>query len=396
LLEDAAGKTFLIVDEGPGLSGSSFFALTSWLTQHGIERQQIWLMPSHPGLPGVAAGERARRSYEHAQRVHVSFEELCLRPQAPLCLRTAFEDLTGRTEEPLEDLSAGKWRARVFGTEAKYPASHPQQERRKYLLNASGRKWLLKFEGLGERGMTALARGRALYARGFSPEMVALRRGFSLTSWLADGRPLSLVSCDRGALVDRVAEYITFVAERFGGMPPAAGAGPSELARMVRHNACELVAPELASVVRKIEEWVPELNRMHRTTATDNRMDAHEWILLPTGQLLKTDALNHHASHDCIGCQDPTWDVVSACFELGFSDAERERLRQRLSDRSLCPTAHQWSFYELAYYAFRAGFYTLAKSTLAPCFPAEISRLQVASERYTNALAQRLLALVHA
>ena len=165
---------------------------------------------------------------------------------------------------------------------------------------------------------------------------------------------------------------------------------------MTHHNACELLAAELAESATKVQDWLPELEGMHRCTATDNRMDAHEWLVLPSGRVLKTDALNHHAGHDCIGCQDPTWDIVGVNFELGFSEAERERLRERLSNCSLWPSEHQWRFYELAYLAFRAGFYALAKTALANLFPGELPRLANALQRYTDALECKLTDLVHA
>lgn len=396
VLEDARNRTFVIVDEGPGLSGSSFLALTSFLEQHGVTKHQIWLMPSHDGMPGSFARPEMRERYARSQRVQVSFEDVCLAPQSPLPLGEVFADLVGPAAAPLVDVSAGKWRSQVFSTEAAYPVSHPQQERRKYLMTAGDRRWLLKFDGLGERGMQALKRAHALHAHGFCARTLALRHGFSLTPWLEGARPLSLVACDREALVDRLAAYIVFLARSFGNLPATAGARPRELAAMMHQNAGELLGQELAVETRKVEAWLPELEALHRTTATDNRMEAHEWLMLPDGRVLKTDALNHHAGHDCIGSQDPTWDVVGASFELGLSEAERERLHAQLAKQALWPSDHQWRFYELAYLAFRAGFYRLARTALSSAFPAEVPRLEASLSRYGTALTRALAELVHA
>ena len=57
-----------------------------------------------------------------------------------------------------------------------------------------------------------------------------------------------------------------------------------------------------------------------RRVETDNRLHAWEWLHTPDGRLLKTDALDHHAGHDLIGCQDITWDIAGATVELDLSD----------------------------------------------------------------------------
>ncbi len=51
------GAHYVIVDEGPGLSGSSFGAVADWLQARGVPLERIAFLPSHGGDPG-AQGKR--------------------------------------------------------------------------------------------------------------------------------------------------------------------------------------------------------------------------------------------------------------------------------------------------------------------------------------------------
>jgi hypothetical protein len=44
-----------IVDEGPGLSGSSFGCVADWLEDRGVPPESIAFFPSHRGTPGPYA-----------------------------------------------------------------------------------------------------------------------------------------------------------------------------------------------------------------------------------------------------------------------------------------------------------------------------------------------------
>src|SRR5690606_5152455 len=51
---------FAVVDEGPGLSGSSFASVAKWLASQGVEKERIHFFPSHGGAPGPASTIDAR------------------------------------------------------------------------------------------------------------------------------------------------------------------------------------------------------------------------------------------------------------------------------------------------------------------------------------------------
>ncbi len=53
-----------------------------------------------------------------------------------------------------------------------------------------------------------------------------------------------------------------------------------------------------------------------RPVAIDGKLHAWEWLVRLDGALIKSDAYDHHASHDLVGCQDTAWDIVGAAVEL--------------------------------------------------------------------------------
>jgi hypothetical protein len=155
-------------------------------------------------------------------------------------------------------------------------------------------------------------------------------------------------------LLDRLAAYLGFRARLTGeGM---AGASLDELELMARRNlalsglaaSCPISKPTLpAAFVRRV--------------AVDGRLHAWEWLVLPSGRLLKSDALDHCESHDLVGCQDISWDVAGASVEFDFSGAEREQLRRAVelhAGRAVHPRLV--AFMTIAYLAFQIGYWRLA------------------------------------
>jgi hypothetical protein len=358
---DATGTRrplFAIVDEGPGLSGSSFGAMADWLEEHGVSPEQIVFVPSHRGPLGPYASERHRRRWERARKYVVEFEELFLGPGAGWPLERWVQDLAGPAEGPLEDLGAGRWREKLFPKKGRPPA-HLQQERRKYLLKAGGRTWPLKFAGLGRYGREKLELASELEKGGFTPPVAGLRHGFLVGPWLEGARPLPLVpDVDREALLDRVARYIAFRARR---LPGKLGASPGKLLEMATFNVEQALGKPAAEPLAAWRERLPELSSLARPVLTDNRMHAWEWLVTPDGRIWKTDALDHHASNDLVGAQDPAWDLAGAIVELELSDEERGRLLEQVErSRRVKTPPDQLRFYIQAYLAFQMGYYTLA------------------------------------
>ena len=381
LLADPAA-VFAVADEGPGLSGSSFGAVADFLEDRGgVPPGRLHFFPSHNGEPGPQASPRHRARWAAARRHVVEFDALAARR-----LPSWVADLVGPPDGPLEDISGGGWRQLRRAREADRPPVHAQGERRKFLLRAGGKAWLLKFAGLGREGERKLERARALHAAGFAPAPAGFRHGFLVEEWIEDARALDRTEHGPARLAERVGRYLGFRARRF---PAEAGQGASlaALRQMARHNAAEGLgegwARRLELGTAGLEAFEPRLRRVE----TDNRLHAWEWLALPDGRLLKADALDHHAAHDLVGCQDVAWDIAGAVCELGLEKergallAAVEREAGRATDHALA------ALLTPCYLAFQLGAWTMATQVAAP---EDAARLGAEVERYAGLLRRTL------
>ncbi len=304
---------FLIVDEGPGLSGSSFMSVALKLERLGIPAERIVLFPSHDPHPAQLNSEVARENWRRYQRYVEPFRaERFVPPKS-------------------RDLSGGLWRELVYSDESMYPAAHPEHERRKYL--ASGALW--KFAGLGHYGRSRYDRAQQLTA--FCPRPCSIHDGFLVTEWV-DGKPASLNS----DLLDAMARYLALLRAEFatGKSVPV-----EALERMIEVNVgCRLQAPEEGVVI-----------------AGDGRMLPHEWIETRRGYV-KTDAFDHYDDHFFPGCQDIAWDIAGASVEWGFPpEALLDRYLRLQPDPKL---RARIPFYVAAYRAYRIGYCRMAADSL--------------------------------
>lgn len=374
LLDAPREARFALVDEGPGLSGSSLNAVADWLEARGVPAERVLFFPHHAGDLGPQASPTHRERWARA-------------PRFPAAVEPA--SLLGEQAGPVEDLSGGRWRARHYPHEGAWPPVDARQERLKLLAEGQGAAPRLhRFAGLGRYGDAALARARALDEAGFAPPVLGLERGFLVERWLADARPLDLTRAlpglvDRRAVVARVGEYLAAVGRGLPRAPRAGGASPEALLDMACHNAGAALGADAAAGLARWRAALPRLQRDLRPVATDDRLQAWEWLVLPDGRLLKTDGVDHHAGHDLIGCQDVAWDVAGAAVELELDPDERARVGRaaRRRDEALL------RFHEDCYLAFQVGRCWLAARAAAP---AEAARLEVARRRYAARLARSL------
>jgi hypothetical protein len=391
------GTTYAVVDEGPGLSGSSFGAVADHLERRGVARERIVFFPSHSGAPGPQASAPHRARWAAARRCVVTVDDLVLRaPRPEHRLDTWLADLLGPLDGPPEDISGGAWRARFWPPAPHPPATCPaatwppvdaQQERRKVVVRAGGRSWLAKFVGLGADGEAALARARRLAGAGFTPPVAGFRHGFLVERWMEEARPLVPGQVDPLRLAGRVGRYLAFRAEAFPAGPER-GASLSDLVAMARHNAGTALGAEAG---RWFDRWSPDaLARLAagmRPVETDNRLQPWEWLVLPDGGLLKADALDHHAAHDLIGCQDVAWDVVGAGIELALPPQAGARLVaavERGTGRAIAPDL--LALLAPCYLAFRIGAGTMAAAAASPEEADRLARAAAADTERLRAL----------
>jgi hypothetical protein len=384
-LSGGARERLAVVDEGPGLSGSSFEAVCGAAEAAGVPRDRIHLFPSHAGPPGPAASGAWRARWAALPRHVVAFEDGALGPGRGLARWV--EDAAGRLAGAPEDLAGGRWRALAFEDGRRWPAAFRREERRKYLLVAAGARWIAEFVGIGPAGERRHARARALASAGFAPAPAGLRHGFLVRPWV-EGAPLCAADVEPALLVGRLAEYLAFRARSFGAAA-GEGASPDALLAAARRNAALALGARHAAEVERFAEGARQAARAARPVAIDGKLEAWEWLVEPGGRLVKLDGLQHADGHDLAGCQDVGWDVAAARVELGLARAEHDELVRRvavMAGAELPPAA--LAFYELAYLALRVGRWHHALAGEDDL--AERARIEAEAARYRGLLAARL------
>jgi hypothetical protein len=356
---------YVIVDEGPGRSGSSFGCVADWLMGRGVPVERIAFLPSHAGAPGPDSSEAHRQLWSGVQREPADSAVFCAELIGSWCAT-----LIGPLDEPPQDISGGEWRRLHYKDEEEWPAVVPAWERRKFLVRAGGQCFLVRFAGLGSLSEAKLRIARTLHSERLGPEPFGLVHGFLVERWRDDARPLRTGE-------QPVGEVGRYIGTRARMLPAESGTGASveKLLTMCRRNISLALGP---AAVRQSDRFELQMNRLGSRIVrvrTDNRMAPHEWLRAGTGGLLKADAVDHHHGHDLIGCQDVAWDVAGAISEFGLDEgasaaligATEDALRSEI-DRELL------QFYRIAYAAFRLGQLTMGAELTGNC-PNEARRL---------------------
>ena len=381
------GKTFAIVDEGPGLSGSSFGAVADWLEDAGVSRDRIHFFPSHGGALGPQASDRHRMRWISAPRHLVTMDDLLLRGSPAHRIESWVESLLGPLDGPLEEISGGGWRSRRYPDEGSWPPSNIQQERRKFLARANGTAWLIKFAGLGKTGAQKLRMARQLYEAGFTPEPAGCRHGFLMERWHGELDALDRARICRKSLVDQLGAYLGFRARHYPSGEHE-GASLEALRRMTIYNAGRALGEATAAALEQSLADPSSLEGKVHRVCTDNRLHAWEW-LVSGSRLIKTDALDHSAAHDLVGHQDVSWDVAGAIIELDLSEEEASRLCQIVRQEGGQPVEQALLVFMLpCYLAFQLGAHLMAAGALGE--GPEATRLSQAADRYGRLLCDHL------
>ena len=361
-LREGSGQIWAIVDEGPGLSGSSFTAVADRLIESGTPIDRLVAFPSHANPPGSMSDDKRRRFWSVVPRRVTSFGTL-IQPAAEVKrgLAAWIGDVTGDPEGGLTDIAGGLWRRHRYADEAEWPAVDRQNERRKYLAASPRGTFLLKFTGLGAFGREKMARAEAMAAAGFTLEPLAWRHGFLVEPWRVDATPMVWRDQDRGAFLMHLARYLGFRARAFPAHQKA-GASLGALWTMAKANGTEALGSAASRSLDPWKERLCELATQSYPVAIDGKLHAHEWLVDGRGRWIKTDALDHCCGHDLIGCQDIAWDVAGAALAFDLSGPETERLRRTVeveAARSCHPSLV--AFFRIASAAFQVGALSLAR-----------------------------------
>lgn len=341
------GAEFFIVDEGPGLSGSSFLAVAEALMAAGVAKERIVLLPSSaPDLSRLIAPNAAERWSR--------FRTLSLQPTRHI------------PTDARHDIGWGEWRRRVFASEAEWPAVWSWTERRKYLSEDERR--IFRFDGHGHYGKSVRHRSELLAAHGWGPEISSSGNGFSVSPWLNRDRQSR---ANRGTVIE-LAHYCAFRAEHFARAPVS----QAPLEEMTRVNLDRALGVNCA-VALSVE----------RPVIADARMMPHEWICKADGRLLKLDAASHGDDHFYPGPTDIAWDVAGAIAEWNLDREACELLVSEYQKISGDKLQGRLPAYQIAYCAFRLAFTSSAAISVNAD---ERPRFQSEAQTYRERLARLL------
>lgn len=338
-LRAARDGSFLVVDEGPGLSGSTFASVAHALRRLGIPADRIVLLPSSNPDGSAFRSATARSIWNDHLRYCVSAGEA----------HCAIENITNDPEGV--DLSAGKWRS-VLCQSGAAPPVHAQHEVVKRWLPQSAS--MVRFAGLGRYGEAKLRRAQALAEAGLGPPPHRLDSGYL---WLAfvPAQPWSDLS---EALIDGIAHHCAFLTRTF---PEQRSPSVDSLFEMVVTNIGEGCGADIR--LPDLESYRAALDSAP-CAAIDGRMLQHEWLRTTAG-FIKIDALDHHRDHFYPGTQDAGWDLAAAAFEFNLDDSSRARLIDKyIAESHDRDVAWRMPFYDIAYPAFRLGYAKMAAQSL--------------------------------
>lgn len=343
-----ANAAFFVVDEGPGLSGSSFLAVAEALEREGVAVGRITLFSSaEPNLNALIAPNAAAR-WQRFHRIHA-------RPTRRL------------PADAHTFIGGGRWRDAEFGPGEAWPPAWATLERVKYVSQDG--KSLLRFDGHGHYGAAVRERYAQVAARGFGPKPANAGDGFTRFPIL-------------------------------NGLPPRS-AGPDLLAAAAEYCAWrgQAMAEQSVSLAGVEEMTTVNLQRalpgecdcsislaVERPVVPDGRMHLHEWRSCGE-KWLKFDSAAHGDDHFFPGPCDIAWDLAGAIVEWNLHPVAREFLIGEYRRKSGDRVEARLAGYLTAYAAFQLGYCdTAAAATTGD----ERGRFLAGRERYLQWLRRSL------
>jgi hypothetical protein len=350
-----SGDVFLVADEGPGLSGSSFLSLATALQIEGVEPEKIIFLCSR--IPEIASfcSETSRAEWPRFQAVPATSS-------------------LGQLENH-HDVSWGQVREQVHAEQAQWPSTWTHMERRKFL--AENRASFLKFEGYGKYGDAAFERATKLAQAGFGPRVWGIENGFTRYEWL-EGEPLRSNQLDE-SIAERLAQYCALRAAEF--QPDGASRDSVSLEAMTRVNLREEFGSDESDADLTLLAGGPKI-------ITDSRMMPHAWIRTGEGKLLKTDGSLHGDDHFFPGPCDIAWDLAGAIVEWEMGECVAKHFLAKFAELTGDDARSRIAAFTTAYAAFRMGYCKMAADAMLGT--SEEGRLRRDALKYKEFLAPRL------
>jgi hypothetical protein len=313
----------IIVDEGPGLSGSSFLSVAEAVEAAEVERGRIIMLGSR--YPDVTQ-MRAPSAMQRWPRFRFS---------------TASENLVLPRDASL-DLTGGRWRHHFWEDFGEQPAAWSQLEPAKYMT--PDRTAIYKFHGYGHFAESIAERARAAADAGFSPKLEEMSCGFGKYG-LIDGK-LPGIADLTPELLRRAAEYCAF---RVSTMQ-VKDTSSAELETMAKWNWQSEFGTEISTIGLEVEHPV----------IADGRMLPHEWMGTDDGRILKLDSTTHGDDHFFPGPCDIAWDLAGMIVEWELDEKQATEFLEAYRAISGDDPNRRIGSYSLAYAIFRMAWSKMA------------------------------------
>jgi hypothetical protein len=344
-VRDEIGQSgrFLIVDEGPGLSGSSLLSVAEALVGAGVASEKITLLCTRaPDVDRLCAEDAGRRWRRFGSRVVSSPSP---RP-GPAQLW----------------IGSGEWRRYMLDSGSEWPSSWLNFERLKYLSAPCPDPTLYKFAGFGRYGEEVLQREEKIASAGHGLLPKRENDGYLSYPWL-EARPLSASHLSREVMM-HLACYCAFRLRAF----MAAGADVAPLQQMAEHDLHGLKLDLAVNL------------RLERVVIPDARMQPHEWLVTGEGRILKTDGGSHGDDHFFPGASDIAWDLAGVIVEWQMNLQQAEAFLEMYHHASGDDARARTTDYIRAYTAFRWAYCKMAANALSGT--EEQDRLERAAAAY--------------
>src|ERR1041385_3338608 len=336
------GASTAVVDEGPGLSGSSFLAVAEALERAGMPAEKIVLISGHAPDVNALCAENAACRWQRLRCIPVSGE-------------------ARRLADAGEFIGGGQWRSRVFANEREWPAAWTSLERLKYLSSGHDERRIYKFAGLGHYGNAVLEREEKVAAAGFGPMPREESSGFVSYPWAVSpetvdpkviypkvsSRPLA-VSDLPAKILARLAGYCAFRQRAFA----VELSNLEALQKMTQLNLRELGFDLSVDL------------RLERPVIADGRMQPHEWLLSTEDKVLKADSGSHGDDHFFPGPTDIAWDVAGAIVEWKMDEQQAAEFLNIYRHASGDDANARIDGFIIAYAVFRLAYCLMAANAM--------------------------------
>ncbi len=358
----------IVVDEGPGLSGSTMASVAKALVQHGFLESSIAFFPGHGGWPKDQGGPEVSALWRRIRRY--------VRPDALGLVERRLSDHAGLPA--IEAVGGGIWRTHVFSQPEEWPAVGRTFERPKYLASdPRGRKMLFKFMGdvwfRADTEHTLLEHTEVELAHAaeeaLGPRPLGRRCGFVAMPFVGD-RPLRR---DRlsSAVIEWIARFLV-VAPRGSWTLDQAARSLERALEIIRANA----AVELSTRVRPADLALG---------GTGADLAPHTFVQSADGRISRPWPLGQ-LRHAHAGDASLAWDVAGAIVEWRMTPDARDALLRSIADRGAIVSPPAIDLLRVAYAAFKLGEMTLS----ARDDPEEADRAIRAAAAYRHEIARAM------